>query len=126
MIKFNKEDLGNKVFIFFAILIGISVLSGFASENSLVGMIGRPIFQYITMPILGIGAIHICWRTFRAFFDKDYFKKDFNLIVFIGHVLWLAWVLFITGIIWMSVIKSYTSFLIFLSVALVPVPFAVV
>jgi hypothetical protein len=110
MIKFNKENLGNKVFIFFAILIGVSVLSGFASENSLVGMIGRPIFQYITMPILGIGAIHICWRTFRAFFDKDYFKKDFNLIVFIGHILWLAWVLFITGIIWLSVIKSYTGF----------------
>ena len=33
MIKFNKEDLGNKIFIFFAILIGISILSGFASEN---------------------------------------------------------------------------------------------
>ena len=75
MIKFNKEDLGNKIFIFFAILIGISILSGFASEKSLVGMIGRPIFQYLTMPILGIGAIHICWRTFRAFFEKDYFKK---------------------------------------------------
>ena len=110
MIKFNKEDFGNKIFILFAILIGISVLSGFASKNSLVGMIGQRIFQYITMPILGIGEIHICWRTLRAFFDKDYFKKDFNLIVFIGHILWLAWVLFITGIIWLSVIKSYTSF----------------
>ena len=73
-------------------------------------MIGRPIFQYLTMPILGIGAIHICWRTFRAFLRKDYFKKDFNLIVFIGHILWLAWVLFITGIIWLSVIKAIQAF----------------
>ena len=74
MIKFNKEDLGNKI-LFFAILIGISILSGFASEKSLVGMIGRPIFQYLTMPILGIGAIHICWRTFRAFLRKIILKK---------------------------------------------------
>ena len=94
MIKFNKEDLGNKIFIFFAILIGISILSGFASEKSLVGMIGRPIFQYLSM------------RTI----NRGYMDKDFNLIVFIGHILWLAWVLFITGIIWLSVIKSYTSF----------------
>lgn len=110
MTKFQRKDLENKVFIFFCILIGISVLSGFASENSLVGIIGRPIFQYITMPILGFGAVYICWRTLRAFFDKDYFKKDFNLIVFIGHILWFSWVLFIAVIIWLSVLKSYTRF----------------
>jgi hypothetical protein len=108
--KLLENKIGDKILITIAILVGISILSGFVSKDSLLGMIGIPIFKYLTMPILAVGVLPILWKTVLAFFDKEYFKKDFNFIVFVGHILWLGWVVFLGGILWLSVIKTYIQF----------------
>lgn len=105
--KLNKAELGNRVFIGIAGLVGISILSLFAHDSSPVGKIGDVLFQYLTMPILAAGSFMILWNTIKDFFDPDYFKKDFNLVVFICQLLWLAFVGFMTVLICLSVVKSY-------------------
>lgn len=108
--KFNKRnDLGNKVLIIIAVLVGISVLSYFAHESSPVGRIGNIIFQFLTMPILAVGGFIVLWDTFKDFFSLDYFKKDFSLVTFIFHLLWLTVVIFFTGLICFSVFRSYST-----------------
>jgi len=106
--KLSKwENLGNKAFIGVAILVGISFLSYFAHDSSPVGKIGGLLFQYLIMPILAAGSLMVLWDTFKDFFVPDYFKKDFNLIVFICHLLWFGFVGLMTGLLCSSVFRSY-------------------
>ena len=105
--KLNKENLSNKAFISVVGLVGISILSIFAHESSPVGKIGNVLFQYLTMPILAVGSIMLLWSVFKDFFAPNYFKKDFNLIVFICHLLWFCFVGLMTGLLCISVFKSY-------------------
>jgi hypothetical protein len=103
------ENLGNKAFIGVAVLVGISVLSYFAHESSPVRIIGKSIFQYLTMPILAFGGFIILWGTLKAFFDRGYFTKNFNLVVFLCLILWCGFLSFMTGLLCLSVIKSYLN-----------------
>lgn len=107
--KLNKADLSNKAFIGIASLVGISILSVFAHDNSPVRKIGEVLFQYLTMPILAVGCFMVLWSTIKEFLDPDYFKKGFNFIVFICHLLWLVFVGFMTGLMCLSVVRSYLS-----------------
>jgi hypothetical protein len=103
------ENLGNKAFIAVAVLVGISILSYFAHESSPVGIFGNLIFQYLTMPVLVFGGFIAVWDTLKAFFDRDYFTKNFNLVVFICHILWCGFLSFVTGLLCLSVIRSYLN-----------------
>lgn len=105
--KIKGASLSNKVFIGGAVLVGISIFSLFAHESSLLGTMGKLFFDFLTMPIIAIGCLINLWETLKSFFERDYFTKDFNLVVFISYLLWFVFLSFMTGLACYTVINSY-------------------